>query len=257
MGTTFHNVYKYLAHDRKQFRLYFFALTACSFFVNMTIIAIDLAKVPEWCSTSHFDYITNSVKVGCDGTIIAKIVYFGLAILVSLVAAGISSRRYEVMFITNQRLKRHARLIYILCSWTLILTTALVTWAIVPTVIQIMIYPSAILTITFVMIASIFWITVIFSIPMLFVNNLRRKSDCLSIYFYLAPACGMVLVGIIFGFLTITYLNAVIFGTVIGGIIGILVAIVPSILLTLFTEFYRDWFLTQTTPKSEEVSFSL
>ncbi len=251
-GTGFPKIYKYLAHDRKQFRFYFFALSACSFFLNIIIIAFDLAKVPEWCETSHFDYITNSVMIGCDGTIITKDIYICMSIIISLVVAGLSSKSYEVLFLSNQKLKKHKRLIYVLCSWVLILSVALITWAIVPTVLQIMIYPSSILTITFVMLATIFWFTVIFSIPPLFVNNVRRKSDCLSIYYYLAPAIGMVMVGFIFGFITITYLNAIIFGTVIGGVIGLMVAIVPSILLTLFSEFYRDWFLTQTTSKPDK-----
>ena len=45
--------------------------------------------------------------------------------------------------------------------------------------------------------------------------------------------------------LTITYLNAAVWGSGVGGAAGLAVAIVPGLALTLFSEFYRDWFLTR------------
>ena len=247
LGTSFPTLYGFLANGRSQFRFYFFAASISSFLVNIAILVSDFIQVPHWCSTSYFNYVTSTRQVGCDGTIIVKMIYFVLAIFLSLLGAGISSRSYEILFLQNERLQKHEKLIYIMCSWCLILSAGLISWSLVPTILQSIVYTTVILSITFIMIATVFWFTVLFTIPPLFVHNLHRKAHCLNIYFYLSPIMGLVVVVFVFGLVTISYLNAIVFGTYIGGVIGLVVATVPSILLTVLTEFYRDWFLTRTT----------
>lgn len=251
LGTTFQGIYKHFAEERKQFRFYFFAASLSAFFVNLVIIVVDFIKVPEWCGTTHFDYIRSATLEGCDGTIITKIIYFIAVVFLSLIAAGLSSRSYEIINLENKRLRKHERLIYIILSWGLILSGAFVAWSAVPTILQIMIYPGVILSITFVMIATVFWFTVLFSVPSLFVSSINKRVHCVYIYLYFSPIGGMIVFVFLFGLVTVCYLNAIVFGTHIGGLLSVLAATIPSILLTVATELYRDWFLTHTTKSGD------
>ena len=198
---------------------------------------------PQWCNTEFFSYITRRPETACDGVIITKIIYFCCAIPLSLLTAALSSKSYEVL--AFKRFKKIEKLIYVLCLWNIVLLTLLIAWAVLPTLLLLIVYPNIVLPLTLLMIASVFWTSVILSIPPLLFHNLHQKIHCLAILFYLSPLGGLVIMILAMGIITVTYLNASVFGSGIGGGVGIFAAVVPSVGLTLFTEFYREWFLTR------------
>ena len=200
---------------------------------------------PQWCNTEFFSYITRRPETACDGVIITKIIYFCCAIPLSLLTAALSSKSYEVLALQNKHFKRFEKLIYVVCLWNIVLLTMLIAWAVLPTLLLLFVYPNIVLPLTLLMIASVFWTSVILSIPPLLVHNLHQKTHCLAILFYLSPLGGLVIMILAMGIITVTYLNASVFGSGIGGAVGIFAAVVPSVGLTLFSEFYREWFLTR------------
>ena len=255
LGALFPNIFYYLSEERRQFKFYFFALSVSSFLLNLVIISIDLQMIPKWCHTTHYSYLTHQEeRRKCSGLVVAKICYFILAIICSFIAALVTSRNYVMIGLQNEMFKKHERILYILCCWSIVLFTSLVVWAIPPTLLMMLIYPSIIVTLTFIMIASIFWFSVVLTIPQLLISNFKKKSHCLDTLLYLTPFCGLVVIMFAIGLITVIYLNSTVFGSDIGGAIGILVATVPSIFLTLFVEFYRDWFLTRTTRETDRRS---
>ena len=244
-GALFTNLFAYMSEDRKQFKFYFFSLSLTSLILDIVIIIMDFNMVPRWCETEHFSYFTQRPETSCDGIVVTKIIYFCSAIPLSLLTAALSSKSYDVLNLQNKRIQKCETLIYVLCFWTIVLLTMLIVWSLLPTVLLILVYPNVILSVTVLMTASVFWMSVILSIPALLFYNLHQKAHCLSILFYLSPIGGLIVVLFAVGIITVTYTNANLFGSGVGGAVGIFAAIVPSIGLTLFTEFYRDWFLTR------------
>lgn len=244
-GVLFTNLFAYMSEDRKQFKFYFFSLSLTSLILDIVIITMDFNMIPRWCETEHFSYFTQGPETSCNGIVVIKIIYFCSAIPLSLLTAALSSKSYDVLNLQNKRFQKCETFIYVLCFWTIVLLTMLIVWSLLPTVLLILVYPNIILSVTVLMTASVFWTSVILSIPALLIYNLHQKAHCLSILFYLSPIGGLIVVLFAAGIITVTYANANLFGSGVGGAVGIFVAIVPSIGLTLFTEFYRDWFLTR------------
>lgn len=253
LGFALPKIGAYLKKDQQEFHLFFIATSISSVFISLSFIIIDLIKMPEWCNTEHFDYVQSIRRTGCDGIVIVKLIFICSSIPLSFFTAVLSAKTSKMLFKENQsamRLTKRTTWVYITCTTFIFLAFSLGAWSLVPTILQIFVYPSVILTVTLVTWATIFWFTVIFTIPLLLYQNIKKKSKCVTNFYYLSPFLAMVLLVFIFGLVTITYLDAIIFGTQIGNVVGIIVATVPSLLLTFFTEFYRDLFLSQTeTPK--------
>lgn len=248
LGFAFPKIGAYLRKDQQEeFNLYFLATSVSAAFVSLLFILIDLMKLPEWCSTEHFDYIQSIRKTGCDGTIVVKILFICSSIPLSFMTAVLSAKTSKKLSKETQsamQLTKRTTWVYITCATFIFLAFSLGAWSFVPTLLQIFVYPSVILTLTLVTWATIFWFTVMFTIPLLLYKNIKNKSKCVTNFYYVSPFLAMVVLVFIFGLVTITYMDAIIFGTQIGNLVGILVATVPSFLLTIFTEFYRDLFLT-------------
>ncbi len=241
------NIYRYCSEERKQFKYYFFALAASLSFLNTLILALDVKNFPVRCKSVHFSYFFDRDVTGCSGIIITKIAYFLFSITFSFVASLLSSRRSKILGFQNMKAKKCENLIYVLCCWPIILFLSLVVWAIPPTILMVIVYPNIILTLTVIMLASVFWLGVILTIPPIFFHNIRMNSHCIDSFLYILPFAGLVLLLFTIGLITVTYINSVVFGSDIGGPIGLLLATIPSIFLTFFSEFYRDWFLTRTS----------
>lgn len=250
LGTAMPIIDLKIGKDREQFYLYYFAISLSSFLVCVCFIVADFVQMSNWCSESYFDYFSSTPVTGCDGVVITKAVYYCIAILLSLTTSIIITRYYtiislEAKTLTNKYTDR-TRIAFVISTWFVLLAFSFGAWSLVPTLLQVFVYPSVVLTLTLVMWAMIFWFTVIFTIPLLLYRNIKHKSKCTTNLYYLTPFLAMVILVFIFILVTIAYLDAVILGSQIGDVIGIIIAAVPSIGLTFFTEFYRDWFLTRT-----------
>ena len=252
LGSVFPNIFHYLSKGERQFKFYFFSLSVSLSFLNVIIILNDVIMVPKWCDTPHFSYLTRQIETsGCSGLISAKMCYFILAIIFSFLAAALTSKNYKLIGLKNEE---HERKIYIICCWSIILFTSLVVWAIPPTLLIMLAYPSIIITLTFMMIASFFWFSVILTIPQLLLSNFRMNLRCTDTLKYLTPFGGLVVLMFTIGLVTVIYLNSIVYGSDIGGPIGILAATVPSLFLTFFVELYLKKFLKLKTTLTEQQS---
>ena len=253
LGITLPKIYQYLSQERRQFRYYFFGLAGTSSIINILILTIDLKNAQERCQTTYYSYVYKREVVGCPGIIIVKGLYFFLTFILSLISAGLSSRSSKLLGIQGSGVFKKCEVhIYILCCWSIIYFVSLVIWAIAPTLLMVIVNPNIILPLTVIMLATLFWFSVILTIPQIFLHNLKKMNrQWVDALLYILPFAGLVIFLFIIGIITITYINSVVFGSDIGGPIGLLLATIPSILLTFFSEFYRDWFLTRTTSATD------
>lgn len=240
VGDLFHIFYKRISGDRHQFIFYYIALSAVVLVLNVIIIAFDIYKLPQWCDTEH--QVSGEPTVGCNWPSIIKIIYEIISIITSLIATLVALKDYIA---ETKRQNRWKMALHIIASWNIILLLALLTWSVLPTALLMFVYPSVVISLLLLIVATIFWISVIVSIPILLVYNIRHKPDFRSVIIYLAPVCLLIIILFAAGLMTITYLQGYTFGSGTSGVVGIATAIVPAISLTLFTEFYRDWFLTR------------
>ncbi len=247
LGVTMPKVYGYFSQERRQFKYYLFSLSACLFVLNLVIICIELIDIPNKCETIHYSYISFGLEKGCGIVIIIKLSFFVLSILLSFVSAFVLARNTKLLEFRTQIPNICKQFISFCCFWSIILFVSLVVWAIPPTILMTIVYPNIILTMTVIMLAFIFWFSVIITVPQIFVHNIRMNTRCLDSLLYVTPFGILVVILFVIGLLTLAYINGVIFGSDIGGPIGLLLATIPSIFLTFFSEFYRDWFLTRTT----------
>ena len=247
LGVTMPKVYGYFSQERRQFKYYLFSLSACLFVLNLVIICIELIDIPNKCETIHYSYISFGLEKGCGIVIIIKLSFFVLSILLSFVSAFVLARNTKLLQFRSQIPNICKQFISFCCFWSIILFVSLVVWAIPPTILMTIVYPNIILTMTVIMLAFIFWFSVIITVPQIFVHNIRMNTRCLDSLLYVTPFGILVVILFVIGLLTLAYINGVIFGSDIGGPIGLLLATIPSIFLTFFSEFYRDWFLTRTT----------
>ena len=251
LGVTMPNIYGYLSQERRQFKYYFFALAISLGFLNTLIIIMEVKNIPSRCQGVHFDYVFKQESRGCGGILITKFVYFVFSFIFSFIASLVSSRSSKILDFTSMQIKKCEKLIYMLCCWAIVLFASILVWALPPTILMIIVYPNILLPLTVIMFACVFWLGVILMIPQIFVHNIRMNTHCLDSIIYILPFAGLVLFLFVIGLITVTYINAVVFGSDIGGPIGLLLAIIPPILLTFFSEFYRDWFLTRTSIQTD------
>ena len=128
--------------------------------------------------------------------------------------------------------------------WSLLFLTSLIAWSFIPTLLIAFVYPSIVISVVVLILGAIFWVSVLLTVPFLMFQNLNKKK-WRNFVSYLIPLAGLFLGLLAAVLLTITYLNAAVWGSGVGGAAGLAVAIVPGLALTLFSEFYRDWFLTR------------
>ena len=246
-SVVFSSTYELFSAGRKQFGSYFMSLSIMAFFLNVAILVIEVIQVPETCQTS-FTSGTGANReetTGCDQAVIGKMVYQSLAVVATLLASVLIVKSLEKRQ-TNIKLSGWlVKTWYVVGCWMIILMLTLLSWAVIPSILLLFVYPSIVLSLTALALAVAFWLTVILSIPVLIVQNFLKNRDCWATYQYLIRL-GMLSVALLFaGLLTTSYISATVFGSGVQGIVGLVIAIVPSILLTLFSENYRDWFLTR------------
>ena len=123
----------------------------------------------------------------------------------------------------------------------------IIAWSFMPTLFIAFVYPSIVIPVVVLILGAMFWVTVLLTVPFLMFHN--SKSNFVS---YLIPLAGLFLGLLAAVLLTITYLNAAVFGSGVGGAAGLAVAIVPGLALTLFSEVHRDWFQKQPTTKKKK-----
>ena len=249
----FSKTYKYFSTGRRQFGYYFTALSFVGFFLNIAIIVLEVYKVPQWCNTTFTSSLTGEEQTGCNLVIISELAYQFSSVFFSLIAALVI---FFASFVKQRDELRRASCFrktrYVLGFWMIILFLSLATWAVIPSILLLFVYPSIVLALTALIIAALFWSTVMISIPLLFVHNIMRNPDRLAAIQYIVRLGALSVASLMAGSLTIAYLSATVFGSGVGGIVGISIAIIPSLLLTVFSENYRDWVLTNETDKTKQ-----
>ena len=249
----FSKTYKQFSTGRRQFGYYFTALAIVAFFLNTAIIVLEVYKFPQWCNTTFMNSLTGEDETGCDSIIILELIYQVLAVFFSLVSSLVI---FFTSFVKQQGQLQNAswfrKTRYILGFWMIILLLSLVTWAVIPSILFLFVYPSIVLALTALIIAALFWSTVMVSIPLLFAHNFKRNPDRVAATQYIVRLGALSVASLMAGSLTVAYLSATVFGSGIGGIVGISIAILPSLLLTIFSENYRDWVLTNETDRTGE-----
>ena len=249
----FSKMYKQFSTGRRQFGYYFTALAIIAFFINISIIALEVFKVPQWCNTTFMNSLTGEDEIGCDSIVIMELVYQISAVVFSLIAAlVIFFASFKEKHGQLQRASWFRKTRYVLGFWMIILFLSLVTWAVIPSILLLFVYPSIVLALTALIIAALFWSTVMVSIPLLFAHNFRKNPDHLAATQYIIRLGALSVASLMAGALTVSYLSATVFGSGVGGIVGISIAILPSLLLTVFSENYRDWVLTNETDRTGE-----
>lgn len=244
-GKFFIDLYTFVAQGRNKFGYYFFALAAVAFAIDIAIVITEWWKLPQWCGIESLNSLINfqENQTTCDELIIIELVYQGGTFLFSLISAIVIA----VVLAGNGGLKVRILLIILYTSlvWSLLFFIAMLAWSFIPTLLIAFVYPSIVISVVTLVLAAIFWVSVLLTVPFLMIHNLKDHLKCSHLVQYLIPLTGLFLGLLSAVLLTITYLFAAVYGSGVGGAAGLAVAVVPGLALTLFTEFYRDYFLTR------------
>ena len=235
--------YSIVAHGRSKFGFYLIGLTIVAFGIDLAVVITEWWKLPQWCEIEDLStLIQRPNETGCDELIITELAYQGAAFVISIIAA---------IFIAgtlgkDEEKKRRVllKISYTILVWSLLFLTSLIAWSFIPTLLIAFVYPSIVISVVVLILGAIFWVSVLLTVPFLMFQNLNKKK-WRNFVSYLIPLAGLFLGLLAAVLLTITYLNAAVWGSGVGGAAGLAVAIVPGLALTLFSEFYRDWFLTR------------
>ena len=236
----------FFSEGRKQFWSYFMSVSIVAFILNVAILVADAYQAPETCQTSYIggSSARGEETTGCDAVVICKLVYQSVAVVLSLLASILTVKSLE----KRQNIDLSgwlAKACYVVGCWMIILMLTLNAWAVIPSILMLFVYPSIVLSLTALGLAMAFWLTVILSVPVSIVKSFLQSHDYWAAYQYLIRL-GVLSVALLFaGLVTVSYISATVFGSGVGGIVGLVIAIVPSVLLTLFSENYRDCFLTR------------
>ena len=248
----FINFYKYVAEGRSQFGFYFFALAVVAFCIDIAVIITEWQKLPQWCGIEDLTVLISSLnETGCDNLIIIELSYQGGALLISLISAIIIAGSLTGDKGKGKKVRVCLRVTYTILVWGLLFLLALIAWSIIPTLLMAFVYPSIVISVAALILALIFWVSVLITVPPLMAQNLRKHVKCRHVVTYLIPLGGLFLGLLAALLLTLTYLQAAVWGSGVGGAAGLVVAIAPGLALTFVTEFYRDWFLTRIIGNEE------
>ena len=242
---SFAKAYKLFSYGRRQFGYYFTALSFVAFSVNITILIADAVKSPQWCGTMHVTGPNNAPIVGCDQTVITKLSFQWSAVLCSFIAALVVFKFFANREMNLQVSGLSRKIRYIVWFWMIILMLCLCTWGIVPSIMLCFVYPTFVISLSALIFSLLFWTTVIISIPLLFMHNFLKSPDWWAVYQALTRLGSLAVAFFVAGIIKILYITATAFGTTTGMILFIAIGIVPSLLLAVYSEHYRDWFLTR------------
>ena len=242
---SFAKAYKLFSYGRRQFGYYFTALSFVAFSVNITILIADAVKSPQWCGTMHVTGPNNAPIVGCDQTVITKLSFQWSAVLLSLIAALVVFKYFGNQEMDFQVSGLFRKIRYIVGFWMVILMLGLCTWAIIPSILLCLVYPTFVISLSALIFSILFWTTVIISIPLLSMHNFLKSPDLWAAYQCLTRLGSLAVAVFVVGLINILYITATAFGTTTGMILFFVLGIVPSLFLAVYSEHYRDWFLTR------------
>ena len=246
----FLDFYAYVAKGRSQFGFYFFALALVAFSINIAIVITEWQKIPDWCGIQDLSSLIQRPNgTGCDELIFIELFYQGGAFIISLISSIIIAGSLTGDKGKSKSARVCLRLTYTCLVWGLLFLLALIAWSVLPTLLMAFVYPSIVISVTALIVAVTFSASVFIVVPLLMTKNLRNHFKCQHVVGYLIPLGGLFLGLLGAGLLTITYLQAAVWGSGVGGAAGLVVAVAPGLALTFFTEFYRDWFVTQVISK--------
>ena len=233
-----------VAHGRSKFGYYLIGLTIVTIAINLAVVITEWWKLPQWCEIEDLStLIQRPNETGCDELIITELGYQGAAFIITIIAAIIIGGALA----SDGEMKRKVllKISYTILVWSLLFLLALIAWSFIPTLLIAFVYPSIVISVVVLILGGMFWVTVLLTVPFLMFHNINSKKKWRNFVHYLIPLAGLFLGLLGAVLLTITYLNAAVWGSGVGGAAGLAVAIVPGLALTLFSEFYRDWFLTR------------
>ena len=242
---SFVKTYKLFSYGRRQFGYYFTALAFVASVVNICILVADAVKSPRWCNTRHISSPYGDPIRGCDQTVITKLSFQWLSVLFSLVAALVVFKLFGNLEMNFQASGLFRKIRYILGFWMIILMLGLCTWGIVPSLMLCLVYPTLVISLSALIFAFLFWATVIISIPLLFFHNFMKSPDWWALYQVFIHLGALAVAFLIAGLVKTLYVTATVFGTTSGMILFVVIGVVPSLLLTVYSEHNRDWFLTR------------
>ena len=233
-----------VAHGRSKFGYYLIGLTIVTIAINLAVVITEWWKLPQWCQIEDLStLIQRPNETGCDELLITELAYQGAALIITIIAAIIIGGTLA----SDVEMKRKVllKISYTILVWSLLYLLALIAWSFIPTLLIAFVYPSIVISVVVLILGAMFWVTVLLTVPFLMFHNINSKKKWRNFVSYLIPLAGLFLGLLAAVLLTITYLNAAVFGSGVGGAAGLAVAIVPGLALTLFSEVYRDWFLTR------------